>query len=35
MEAQIDHTPVEEDVQIYRNEFLSGVLMLAKKLFML
>jgi len=35
MEAQIDHTPVEEDVQIYRNEFLSGIILLAKKLFML
>ena len=35
MEAQIDHTPVEEDVQIYRNEFLSGIIMLARKLFML
>ncbi len=35
MEAQIDHTPVEEEVQIYRNEFLSGIIMLAKKLFML
>ncbi len=35
MEAQIDHTPVEEEVQIYRNEFLSGIIMLARKLFML
>ena len=35
MEAQIDHAPVEEEVQVYRNEFISGMLTLAKKLFML
>ena len=35
MEAQIDHVPVEEEVQVYRNEFISGMLLLAKKLFML
>ena len=35
MDAQIDHGPVEEEVQVYRNDFISGVLMLAKKLFML
>jgi len=35
MEAQIDHAQVEEEVQIYRNEFLSGIIQLAKKLFML
>lgn len=35
MEAQIDHAHVEEEVQVYRNEFISGILLLAKKLFML
>lgn len=35
MEAQIDHAPVEEEVQVYRNEFITGMLLLAKKLFML
>ncbi len=35
MEAQIEHAPVEEEVQVYRNEFISGILLLAKKLFML
>ena len=35
MEAQIEHSPVEEEVQVYRNEFISGILLLAKKLFML
>lgn len=35
MEAQLDHKPVEEEVQVYRSEFISGMLMLAKKLFML
>lgn len=35
MEAQIDHAQVEEEVQAYRNEFITGILLLAKKLFML
>lgn len=35
MEAQIDHAPVEEEVQVYRNEFISGIILLARKLFML
>jgi hypothetical protein len=35
MEAQINHSPAEEEVQVYRNEFYSGLVMLAKKLFML
>ena len=35
MEAQINHSPVEEEVQVYKNDFYSGLIMLAKKLFML
>ena len=35
MDAQIDHSPVEEDVQNYKSEFITGILLLAKKLFML
>ena len=35
MEAQINHRPAEKEVQVYRNEFYSGLIMLAKKLFML
>lgn len=35
MEAQMNHSPSNEEVQVYRNNFLSGVLILAKKLFML
>lgn len=33
MEAQMNRT--QEDIQVYRNEFLSGIVMLTKKLFML
>lgn len=33
MEAQMNQT--QEDIQVYRNEFLSGIVMLTKKLFML
>lgn len=35
MEAQINHRPTKEEVQVYKSDFLSGVVMLAKKLFML
>ena len=35
MEAQMSQKPVEEEVQVYRNDFFSGIVMLAKKLFML
>jgi len=35
MEAQINHRPAEEEIQVYRNDFYSGLIMLAKKLFML
>lgn len=35
MEAQMNHNSSSEEIQVYRNNFLSGVLILAKKLFML
>lgn len=34
MEAQINKS-TEEEIQVYRNDFYSGILMLTKKLFML
>jgi len=33
MEAQINQT--QEEIQVYKNDFLSGIVMLTKKLFML
>jgi hypothetical protein len=35
MEAQINHAPIEEEIQVYKNDFFSGVVLLTKKLFML
>ncbi len=35
MDAQINQRPAEEEVQVYRNDFYSGIIMLARKLFML
>ncbi len=35
MESQIEQLPRQEKVQVYRNDFLSGIIVLAKKLFML
>lgn len=35
MEAQINQTSSQEEIQVYRNNFLSGIIVLAKKLFML
>ncbi len=35
MEAQINHAPIEKEIQVYHNDFLSGVVLLTKKLFML
>ena len=35
MDAQMNHAPTQEEIQVYRNDFFSGILMLAKKLFML
>ncbi len=35
MEAQVNQRPAEKEVQVYRNDFYSGILMLTRKLFML
>lgn len=35
MDAQMNHAPSREEIQVYRNDFFSGIVMLAKKLFML
>ncbi len=35
MDAQMTQTPTEDEVQVYRNDFFSGIVMLPKKLFML
>lgn len=35
MDAQINQAPIEEEIQVYRNEFFSGIIMLTRKLFML
>jgi len=35
MESQISNLPTEEEVQVYRNDFYSGLMLLLKKIFML
>lgn len=35
MDPQLQQMPTEEEVQVYRNDFWSGIVMLTKKLFML
>ncbi len=35
MEAQINHPQIEKEIQVYKNDFFSGIVMLTKKLFML
>ena len=35
MEAQINHAPAREEIQVYRNDFFRGIVRLTKKLFML
>lgn len=35
MDAQISHAPSPKKIQVYKNDFLSGVVLLTKKLFML
>ncbi len=35
METQVNHVPEQEEIQVYRNDFISGVIMLTRKLFML
>ncbi len=34
MEAQISHSSQQEEIQVYRNNFISGIIVLVKKLFM-
>ncbi len=34
MDAQINHRPIEEEIQVYRNDFFSGIVLLTRKLFM-
>jgi len=35
MITEFNHKSVEEEIQIYRNDFYSGVMRLVRKLFML
>lgn len=35
MEAQMNHAPTREEIQVYKNDFFSGIVMLMRKLFML
>ncbi len=35
MEAQMNHAPAQEEIQVYHNDFFRGILRLTKKLFML
>ncbi len=35
MESQVNQMPKQKEVQVYHNDFISGMLRLAKKLFML
>lgn len=35
MESKLNATNVEEEIQVYRNNFYSGVVLLVKKLFMI
>ena len=34
MEAQMN-VPTQKEIQVYKNDFFSGIIMLARKLFML
>lgn len=35
MEAQMNHAPTQKEIQVYKNDFFSGIVQLARKLFML
>ncbi len=35
MDAQMNHAPTQEKIQVYQNDFYQGTLRLIKKLFML
>ncbi len=34
MITEFNHSPVEQEIQVYRNDFFSGIMRLVKKLFM-
>lgn len=34
MDAQMNHAPTQERIQVYKNDFFHGILRLTKKLFM-
>ncbi len=34
MDAQIHQKPTNQEIQVYRNDFFSGMVMLMRKLFM-
>ena len=35
MEAQMNQAPTSQEIQVYKNDFFSGIVLLARKLFML
>lgn len=35
MDTQMNQVSEQEEIQVYRNDFVSGILLLTKKLFML
>ncbi len=35
MEAQMNQVPTRDEVQVYKNDYFSGVILLMKRLFML
>lgn len=35
MEAQMNQAPTHEEIQVYKTDFFSGIVQLARKLFML
>lgn len=35
MEVQLNHSPKQEEIQVYPNDFFRGIINLIKKLFML
>lgn len=35
MEAQMSQVPTRDEVQVYKNDYFSGVILLMKRLFML
>ncbi len=35
MEAQMNHAPTNKEIQVYKNDFFSGIILLTRRLFML